>query len=335
MSVILFFVLSGYVLAIPFLKKSWPPYSAYIIKRVCRIYIPFAVAIVCAAILYAHSSVPRTDNGSIWWGEAPVTLQTILDHLSMRGRFSDIWLDGVMWSLIVEMRVSIIFPVLVLLCKSVRFAALFALATYVIVTIAIVFTGHDDSYIMSDSIAVSLLLTLRYVPLFMLGIVLAKKNDVIKDWFGRLSRTKFIVLLGLTLFVLCLPTDIRSHPDFERILSELFGRGADAVVTFCVDLCLGLASGFLIVWVRNNHRHKSILDLRMIQWLGNISYSLYLVHLPIAIFLFRKLYGIFPLVGICCLIVGSSLMVASLFFLTIERPSIYIGKALTAKRQNA
>ena len=45
-SVILFFVLSGYVLSIPFLRGNAPPYFSYVAKRICRIYIPFAISIL-------------------------------------------------------------------------------------------------------------------------------------------------------------------------------------------------------------------------------------------------------------------------------------------------
>jgi hypothetical protein len=50
-SVIIFFVLSGYVLALPFFHGTQPNYPRYVFRRFCRIYIPFAVAICIAALL--------------------------------------------------------------------------------------------------------------------------------------------------------------------------------------------------------------------------------------------------------------------------------------------
>jgi Acyltransferase family len=50
-SVIIFFVLSGYVLALPFFHGTQPNYPRYAFRRFCRIYIPFAVAICIAALL--------------------------------------------------------------------------------------------------------------------------------------------------------------------------------------------------------------------------------------------------------------------------------------------
>src|ERR1700733_3820300 len=45
-AVTLFFVLSGYVLAPPFFAKARPLYFPFIIKRLCRIYLPFVFAIL-------------------------------------------------------------------------------------------------------------------------------------------------------------------------------------------------------------------------------------------------------------------------------------------------
>lgn len=55
-AVILFFVLSGFVLSLPYLNKKAPSYRDYLIKRLCRIYIPYAASIVVAVILMAMLS---------------------------------------------------------------------------------------------------------------------------------------------------------------------------------------------------------------------------------------------------------------------------------------
>jgi peptidoglycan/LPS O-acetylase OafA/YrhL len=49
-AVLLFFVLSGFLLALPFVDERPPRYVEYAIKRFCRIYIPylFAMLMSCA-----------------------------------------------------------------------------------------------------------------------------------------------------------------------------------------------------------------------------------------------------------------------------------------------
>src|SRR5688572_30321030 len=51
-AVILFFILSGFVLALPYIHGTPPRYREYLIRRFCRIYLPFAAAICLSALLY-------------------------------------------------------------------------------------------------------------------------------------------------------------------------------------------------------------------------------------------------------------------------------------------
>ncbi|MED0935350.1 acyltransferase family protein [Bacillus mobilis] len=47
----LFFVLSGFVLALPFLKEQKPSYFPYLVRRIFRIYVPYYFAITLAILL--------------------------------------------------------------------------------------------------------------------------------------------------------------------------------------------------------------------------------------------------------------------------------------------
>src|SRR5208282_647946 len=40
-AVVLFFLLSGFVLSLPFFRAQKPAYLSFIIRRVCRIYLPY------------------------------------------------------------------------------------------------------------------------------------------------------------------------------------------------------------------------------------------------------------------------------------------------------
>ena len=63
-SVILFFVLSGFVLYVS-INNSKFHYPTYIIKRICRIYIPYLVAIIIAILakmLISHNNLPFISN---------------------------------------------------------------------------------------------------------------------------------------------------------------------------------------------------------------------------------------------------------------------------------
>ena len=45
-----FFVLSGFVLVLPFLRHPHSPYFPYVVKRICRIYLPYLAAVALAVI---------------------------------------------------------------------------------------------------------------------------------------------------------------------------------------------------------------------------------------------------------------------------------------------
>ena len=48
-AVILFFILSGFVLSLPFLREPRPGYAGFAVRRICRIYLPYLarVHIIC------------------------------------------------------------------------------------------------------------------------------------------------------------------------------------------------------------------------------------------------------------------------------------------------
>src|SRR5699024_6525476 len=65
-AVIFFFVLSGFVLTLPFLKKKIH-YGNYIVKRILRIYIPYLIAISFTFVLYfLFSNFDGMENLGAW-----------------------------------------------------------------------------------------------------------------------------------------------------------------------------------------------------------------------------------------------------------------------------
>ncbi|HEU0118082.1 MAG TPA: acyltransferase [Alphaproteobacteria bacterium] len=330
-SVILFFVLSGYVLAIPFLKGKKPPYISYVAKRFCRIYIPFAIAILLAALLYSFSMPAAETLGSYWfnheWKNFPLTPSIIMRHLLMTGQSNDIWLDGVIWSLADELRISIIFPLLILLCRNLRIAIFAAIAIYGGTTVILILMGYDYSLIIAHNLDITFLLTLRFVPFFMLGILLVKFNKPIQAWFSRLNRTKRYSLLALALIAICMPTDIRAD---NSILGKIFtSLTLQHSMELIIDFVLAVAAGTIIVFARHEEKFTTFLNSRIAQWLGGISYSLYLTHLPILFFIFRGLLGKVPYGLICLIVIATSLASATVFYMVIERPSIALGKKIS------
>lgn len=60
----LFFVLSGFVLSLPWLRGRRPSYGEFVVRRVCRIYLPYIVAIAVTMIL-CHILMPMRLAGQL------------------------------------------------------------------------------------------------------------------------------------------------------------------------------------------------------------------------------------------------------------------------------
>ena len=126
-----FFVLSGFVLALPVTRRSQPVFWLFLVKRVCRVYIPFAAVIVLVAIAWANTPMASGFAGSNWLHTLrPIRgTYSLSSHLLMAGGDRDTILDPPMWTLIHEMRVSLVFPLAFLLIR--RAGATFTLVVSV------------------------------------------------------------------------------------------------------------------------------------------------------------------------------------------------------------
>jgi len=86
-AVILFFVLSGYVLSIPYWRGGQKPYVQYLIRRLFRIYVPYVGAVLFAVTAAWHLSgaqLPLTPWFYKTW-HTELTGRLLVQHLFMGG----------------------------------------------------------------------------------------------------------------------------------------------------------------------------------------------------------------------------------------------------------
>jgi hypothetical protein len=90
-------------------------------EALCRIYLPYAVAIGVALLLMSLLSNRRIGGTSFWfnlsWSQ-PVSARLIAHQAFMTGQLDIV--DNPIWSLVHELRVSLIFPLLLLLVGRIR-----------------------------------------------------------------------------------------------------------------------------------------------------------------------------------------------------------------------
>jgi len=302
-SVGVFFILSGLVLAFPFVNGRRESYSAFLVKRFFRLYPPFAVAILLSALLREVVQPQMIDHLSDWfnrsWDE-PVTGAVIAGHLAMLGLDRYQQLDNVMWSLVHEVRLSVVFPLLAIATiRAPRAAVITAVLLLCGLSVAPA-VGFIRNGLATGDVTwpfATLLSTARYMIYFVGGIVLAQHFDALvaaNRSARRLTRGCLWVVASVLL------------------LSKFGSLG---------DLAWAAGAALMIISCLGSARASRLLLTVPAQWLGKVSYSLYLVHVPMLLTIIHLLQGSRVQLVAIFFVPAISLIAAQLFFVCVERPS--------------
>jgi peptidoglycan/LPS O-acetylase OafA/YrhL len=296
-AVMLFFVLSGFVLSLPLIKGSAQPYPVYLLRRVLRIYGPFlcalALAVAGAAIWHGHINDGYFTN--LTWSHS-VSWRLVLQHVVMLGNYDDAQFNTAFWSLIVEMRISIIFPLLFIIFSRLKPAA--ALSGALLISLAAAFFHHmfpgSKTY----------LRTITYIDVFVVGIVLACNIANVSAWYRQFAP-KGRMLIGLGTFCL-----YAAGIHFTMTGRSWFPREV---------LISAGAAGYMVIAL-NEERVSAFLKTRIPQYLGKISYSLYLTHATV-LFAMAHLFGRRGGAGIQLVgYLAVSILTAHVFYMLAEKP---------------
>jgi peptidoglycan/LPS O-acetylase OafA/YrhL len=317
-AVIIFFVLSGYVLALPYFRGTQSSYPRYLIKRFCRIYIPFAAAIFLSAFLYSSTTRQPVANASEWfngiWPSAWPGTSVFVNHFLMLGTAQDMTLDPVIWSLVHEMRISVLFPLLIIMCRDTRLAVAAALVLLVASTKMLAAFGQNVGQSAHPALAANLhitfLWTAQIVPYFITGILLSKHHEEITALWARVGNPVRICVIVAPVIAFSV-----SHGFMSAKKDAFYDLGAAIVIVLALEV--PTLTAFL-----NNP---------IPQWLGRISYSIYLIHLPIMLVLIPVLIGRVPLGFVVAAVMAASLAAATLMHILVEAPAIRLGQQVTRR----
>ncbi|MDP9128460.1 MAG: acyltransferase [Pseudomonadota bacterium] len=314
-AVIIFYMLSGFVLSLSYVDGKPPRYSSYLIRRTFRLYIPFVATVAAAFVLYAVMQVDRQSvNDMVFHKNAlahpgAFTLCMFGRALLATGLRDDDLLNPAMWTLSHEIRISLIFPLLVLLCRRSWLGVLFMMLCYILVRTIQARVGNSTTFpALTDDYLTTWLATIYYVPCFMFGIFLAKHRKRIVTWLARLPKFTRIILWVLV------AVNLWFIPDFD--IRQPFTE---------------IGAFTLLALILSSARVKRMMEAAPLQWLGKISYSLYLVHVPVLLVLRHSLDGRLPLAITYTLFVFTALAIADLSYRFIEVPAIAWGKTLARK----
>jgi len=315
-AVIMFFILSGFVLSLPYYFGRQQAYSSYIIRRICRIYLPYIFTIVLAIV--ARLLVTKQYNLDLdkWlymlWDEE-VTLSSILNHLTFVGVYNSRVFDPVVWSLIEEMRISIIFPLIMLLVLRFNLKINVAICLFCsVISNALFYIKWHYSFPALPTI-LGILSTIEWIPMFIIGALLAKNIGPLVKKFQQQSIFFKIVISVVGLLSYTYINWVKSDGSIlhQPIVDNWF-------------VILG-ASIFIVLSLSSKITSK-LLMLRPIHFIGRISYSFYLLHMVILLTLVHALYGTIPLWAIWLLTLTGTLILSSFTYNIIEVTCIKLGR---------
>jgi peptidoglycan/LPS O-acetylase OafA/YrhL len=322
-AVILFFLLSGFVLTLPYKKKNSLSYGPFLLKRVCRIYLPYlgalALAILCDLSFPAHG--PSNNYWINYTWSQPVTARLVLQHVLFLGNYNWFQLNTAFWSLVYEMRISLIFPFIAI--AVLRLRSIWLIVWAVVLSAAsfpAAFLSSNVLHLCNYDAAINTTRTFHYTAFFITGSLLAKHPHAVNRSYARLKpvHAAILALVALALYGF---SDASSIVQRFSIPADLF------------DWPVAAGAVTLIVFAINSQPFHKFLTSRTVHYLGERSYSLYLIHGTILFSLIHTLMGRVRLDVLFLLYLAITLFVTEIFYRLIERPAMLFGRRITATRK--
>ena len=316
-AVFVFFVLSGYVLTLPVLRiRSGPWWIAYYPRRLVRLYLPSAGAILFALItvVLVHRHAHPVNS---WW----VNTHATQPH-GLRQGFHDArlvsgtgWLDSPLWSLRYEVMFSALLPLYVYVAR--RVTMLRALQGLAVLAVVAIGAKRGSGLI-------------TYLPMFALGVLMAFERERLSALAARISRRTWWLLLAGALICLNAYWTVFAISPHTRVAG--YTVGASRAIA-------ALAAALIVFLVSDWPTARSFAETRPVQWLGRRSFSLYLTHEPLIIAVAFVLGGHPNIILLLAICVPGALLLADLFYRLVEGPSHhlsqYVGRTLHSAGQRA
>ena len=308
-SVLLFFLLSGFVLSLPQVRGYSVDYPSYLVKRICRIYLPYLAALALAVV--GCWRFHGLQGYGFWfhytWSHAP-TLALTVEHAGFLGDYDVRAYNTAFWSLVQEMRISLVFP---LLCwVALRFRAAGNLLLSLLFMLGAMAVGS------LGAMPGTYVETVLYTGVFSFGIFMARYHLPMGTWLRSLSPAVSRLLFALT----CL---LYFYNHGLGVLMHLSGFAPDILTVF--------AGCLLILFALEHPGISNLLRGRVPLFLGRISYSLYLLHGTV-LFVFAYLtFGKLPPSAWLLPYLAITAVLAVFMYEVVEIPSINLGRSLSKR----
>jgi len=259
-ALMLFFVLSGFVLSLPFVGNERPlKLSEFYIKRIFRIYPAYIFAIILAVLLkefvFDKNGLAPYSNwlNNFWnWTWDKDSPKEILKTLLLIGPdFKINYIDPPIWSLVIEMKMSVILPFFILIVArgsktlNIGFLLVIAWLTY---------QHHAWA-----------------ISVFCLGILMAKYQDMLLKF---IQSWRTVTVIGVIIPALLL---YNNNYELVEPIKKL-NLPSKYVFSYFIS---GIGSCVILMTVLARPGTSRFFQKRAFTFLGDLSYSFYLVHVPL------------------------------------------------------
>lgn len=358
--VTLFFVLSGFLLFLPYsqallFQKSWPATKVYYMRRVLRILPVYFFAIFILVMLQNPYLID------------PHNWAKLFPFLTMTMDFSNSQpIDGPLWTLAVEFQYYLILPFIALsiygLTRVVRveragqriWVVVGALLALIVLELVVRYcgdylTGHPHAtFVVSRAVLNGIFAALygekgKFIEDFAVGMLIAvcyvfvmhapnqatslRVMQRLSPWFGGLS---------VLLFVLCAMQSNPVTASYTGPIQRLF-----QIASWTMDFSFALSYGCCVMAVLFNRPggwFRRIFAWTPLRWLGLLTFSLYIWHVPFITIikgnLGSSLFLMNHVVAFCLcwvLVLGIAIPFSFAMYLMIEKPGMRLSSALRQK----
>jgi peptidoglycan/LPS O-acetylase OafA/YrhL len=291
-AVLFFFVLSGFVLAIPFTRGPISP-TAFLVKRAVRIYPAYWICLAVSIVAFSVFENPH------------LSFNALANYIGLVGGATQNY-DSVTWSLVQEMRLSILFPLIML--PVLRFRSRWVLIgslSLLVGPYALPLLGGDGPVLILGSFVA----TAYYAWFFVVGAVAAKHIEELVAYVRAMNARRATLWLAVAIIIYGMLPAL----GFAARLEE--GAVSIAII------------GLMVFSIARPGLSRLLLSPAL-QFVGRISYSYYLLHVVVIKFVVHLLFPVVPGLVIAVAAIGGTLLAAWIVYRWIEVPSIKLGQAL-------
>lgn len=304
----LFFVISGFIICLSTEKTEKHAFINFFIRRFFRIYPLLIISVISFFFLIKNESSYTILFKSL--------IPIHIDYSKGSPFFGYNLLDTV-WTISYEIAFYILFGLSILISKKYRIIISIILILTCFILSSIFFNNeiYLNAYLKSSNSNNYNIFSLFYSPMFIdfiygILIYVAYKNFNIKSLIFKMSYPYFIILLMS--LIISQTSIFNGHGPLKW--------GAISAFIILLSVCYEKNNGF---WYCNS-----------LKYLGDISYSIYIIHVIILrciykydTFLFPNISGISRLIIVTSLIIIASILTHEL----IEKKAITLGKKLLRK----